>query len=63
MITGKTTADSDGAVSKRFRTSTKLIAFILAFLMLGVTITAFTQRESSSGIRVQLCVKPTPNYE
>lgn len=58
MITGRTTADSDGAISKTFRTSTKLIVFILAFLMLAITITAFTQHESSSGIRVQLCVKP-----
>jgi hypothetical protein len=38
--------------------TTKLIVFILAFLMLGITITAFNQRESPSGIRVQLCVKP-----
>ena len=58
MISGRTIAVSAGAVSKRFRTSTKLIVFTLAFLMLGITITAFTQRESPSGIRVQLCVKP-----
>ena len=58
MITERTTADSDGAISKSFRRSTKLIVFILAFLLLGITITAFTQRESPTGIRVQLCVKP-----
>lgn len=58
MITGRTKTDSDGAIKKSLRTSTKLIVFILAFLMLAITITAFTQRESPSGIRVQLCVKP-----
>lgn len=58
MFAGKPTAKSASAVTKTSRTSTKLIVFTLAFLMLGITITAFTQRESPSGIRVQLCVKP-----
>ena len=57
MITGGTTTHSAGAIIKTLRTSTKLIVFTLACLMLGITITAFTQRESPSGIRVQLCVK------
>jgi hypothetical protein len=57
MITGRTTSENSAAISKR-RTLTKLIVFTLMILMLGMTISAFTQRESLSGIRVQLCVKP-----
>ena len=58
MITKRTRADSTEGTSTRFRTLTKLIFLSLVLLMLGITITAFTQREALSGIRVQLCVKP-----
>jgi len=38
-------------------TPTKLLVFTLVVLIFGITITAFTQRESGSGTFVQLCVK------
>lgn len=54
---GTIRANSARLLSKTLITPTKLIVFTLAFLMLGITIAAFTQRESVSGTRVQLCVK------
>jgi len=57
MFIRKTLLRTLNAVGPRRDESSKLVVMALAVLMLATTITALTQSTSTSGTRVQLCVK------